>query len=55
MNECKRFPTRLAVLLLALAALGVWFVVGQSARGESAGGLSVSVNVTTATDQVAPG
>jgi hypothetical protein len=54
-NERKRLATRLAVLLLALAALAVWFVVGQGARGESSGGLGLSVSVTAATDQVAPG
>lgn len=45
--------TRLAVLLLALAALAVWSVVGQSAHSESAGGLSVTVAASR--NPVAPG
>lgn len=53
MNERKRLVTRIAVLLLALVALGVWFVVGQGGRSESAGHFTVIV--TDSPDPVVAG
>lgn len=53
MNGRKRFPIRTATLLLALAALAGWALLGSGGRTESAGALSVSM--TDAPDPVAAG
>ncbi len=53
MNERSKFATRLAVLALALAALGAWFALGQGESGQAQGGLAISM--TDAPDPVAQG